>query len=38
MQNFQGTFEIRKQSFNSAFSICMTVLYTFKFVRQLCFK
>ena len=25
MQNFQGTFETRKRSFISAFSICMTV-------------
>ena len=24
MQNFQGTFETRKRSFISAFSICMT--------------
>ena len=25
MQDFQDTFETRKQSFSSAFSICMTV-------------
>ena len=25
MQNFQGTFETRKRSFISAFSVCMTV-------------
>ena len=25
MQNFQNTFETRKRSFISAFSICMTV-------------
>ena len=25
MQNFQDTFETRKRSFTSAFSICMTV-------------
>ena len=25
MQNFQGTFETRKRSFISAFTICMTV-------------
>ena len=25
MRNFQDTFETHKQSFNSAFSICMTV-------------
>ena len=25
MRNFQDTFEIRKQSFISAFSVCMTV-------------
>ena len=28
MWNFQDTFETRKQSFISAFSICMTVLLT----------
>ena len=30
MQNFQNTFETRKRSFFSAFSICMTVLLKFK--------
>ena len=29
MQNFQDTFQTRKQSFISAFSICMTVPLTF---------
>ena len=29
MRNFQDTFETRKQSFSSAFPICMTVPLTF---------
>ena len=29
MRNFQDTFETRKRSFISAFSICMTVPLTF---------
>ena len=36
MQNFQDTFETRKQSFISAFSICMTV--PIKQFKQLIFR
>ena len=32
MQNFQDTFETRKQSFISAFAICMTV--PLKFIKD----
>ena len=32
MQNFQDTFETRKRSFISAFSVCMTVPLNMKFI------
>ena len=38
MQNFQDTFETRKQSFVSVFSICMTVPLIFKSVFQIYVK
>ena len=34
MQNFQDTFEIRNQSFNSAFSISMTVPLIIEFFKK----
>ena len=36
MQNFKDTFETWKQSFFSAFSICITVPFRFQF-HQCCF-
>ena len=35
MRNFQDTFETRKRLFISAFSICMTVPLSFKFIAEM---
>ena len=37
MQNFQDTFEKRKRSFISAFSICMTVPLIADLMKNVCF-